>query len=63
MKTEYFLLTVEDVMRGTTFELKYDTSEELCSAAWRYSNDTDYEVVAMNRVTMEVQALRLRDLQ
>lgn len=63
MKSEYFLLTVLDVMRDSTFELKFDTSDEICAAAWRYSNDSDYEVVSANRVLTEVKALRLRDLK
>ena len=62
MKVVKYVLTVKDVMRGTTFELEIESKDSLKERYEKYSKDYDYEVVGATEVSLEVKLLNANDL-
>ena len=62
MKVVKYVLTVKDVMRGTTFELEIESKDSLKERYEKYSKDYAYEVVSVTAVSLEVKLLNANDL-
>ena len=62
MKDVKYVLAVKDVMRGTVFELEFESKDELKERQDKYSRDYDYEIVSTTEVSLEVKFLTAKDL-
>lgn len=52
-----YTITIKDIMRGSLFDVECEDFEELKNKYKRYSNDSDYEVIHMHSVLLEIRPI------
>lgn len=57
MKKVAYLITIKDVMRNSEFDIEYKSETELKLNYEKYRKDTDYEVVSMQSVLLEIRPI------
>ena len=57
MKKIKYLITIKDIMRETQFDLECNSETELKLNYEKYKKDTDYEVVSMQSVLLEIRPI------
>lgn len=57
MKVVKYIITVKDIMRNSLFDLECDSEIELKLRYEKYSKDTDYEVMSMQSVLLEIRPI------
>jgi hypothetical protein len=57
MKVIKYCLTIRDIMRGTEFIVECESDTELKIKYERYQKDTDYEVVSMYSMLLEIRPI------
>lgn len=57
MKVVKYIITVKDIMRNSLFDLEFDSETELKLRYEKYSKDTDYEVMSMQSVLLEIRPI------
>lgn len=57
MKIVKYIITIKDIMRDSSFILECDSESELKLKYERYSEDTDYEVISMQSVLIEINPI------
>lgn len=57
MKAVKYTITIKDVMRDSLFDIECDSEKELKLKYEKYSKDTDYKVVSMQSVLLEIRPI------
>lgn len=57
MKKVTYLITIKDIMRNSEFDIEYKSETELKLNYEKYKKDTDYEVVSMQSVLLEIRPI------
>lgn len=57
MKVVKYTITIKDVMRDSLFDIECDSEKELKLKYEKYSKDTDYEVISMQSVLLEIRPI------
>lgn len=57
MKVVKYTITVKDIMRNILYDLECESETELRSKYEKYSKDTDYEVMSMQSVLLEIRPI------
>ena len=57
MKFGKYTITIKDVMRDSLFDIECDSETELRLKYEKYSKDTDYEVISMQSVLLEIRPI------
>lgn len=53
---EYYI-TIRDVMRNSEFIIKCDTEAELKQRYEKYKKDTDYDIISMHSMLIEIRPI------
>lgn len=63
MKVVKYVITIKDIMRNSLFDIECTSKNELKKKYEVYSKDTDYEVVSMRSVLIEVRPISIDILE
>ena len=62
LKTARYCLQVLDIMRNSEYTLDYGSEDELRKAYKRYDKDTDYSIIGMYTMLVEIREIKKEDL-
>lgn len=57
MKKVVYLITIKDVMKNSDFDIECSSETELKLKYEKYKKDTNYEVVSMQSVLLEIRPI------
>lgn len=60
MAINKYIITIKDIMRDELYDIECECYEELKRKWERYSKDTDYEVISMHSVLIEIRTINAK---